>query len=134
MSGVAWRDLPERYEPWESIYSRFKKWLDNGILDNIFRILTLEADYENLSIDSTIVRAYQVSTGAPKKGGLSTKIHTIVDAFENPVYFQLYEGQEADSKYAPEVLDKIGIEGSNVLGDKGYDSNAILGYIRKRKR
>lgn len=55
-----------------------------------------------------------------------------MDALGNPVYFQLSEGQEADSKYAPEVLDKIEIEGSNVLGDKGYDSDAILEYVRKR--
>jgi transposase len=36
-SGAPWRDLPERYGPWESSYSRFLKWIDDGILDNIFR-------------------------------------------------------------------------------------------------
>lgn len=67
-SRVPWRDLPERYGPWETIYSRFRKWLDDGILDNIFRTLSLEAELNELSIDSTIVRAHQASAGAKKRG------------------------------------------------------------------
>ena len=35
-SGAPWRDLPERYGPWETVYSRFRKWIEDGILDNIF--------------------------------------------------------------------------------------------------
>ena len=46
-SGAPWRDLPERYGPWETVYSRFRKWIDDGILDNIFRLLSLEAAPRN---------------------------------------------------------------------------------------
>lgn len=67
-SGAAWRDLPERYGPWTSVYSRFRKWIEDGILDNIFRVLSLEAELGDLSIDATIVQAHQHSAGA-KKGG-----------------------------------------------------------------
>ena len=74
-SGEPWRDLPERYGPWETVYSRFRKWIDDGILDNIFRILSLEAELEELSLDASIIQAHQHSAGA-KKGGLPTKSDT----------------------------------------------------------
>ena len=80
-SGAPWRDLPERYGPWETVYSRFRKWIDDGILDNIFRLLSLEAELEELSLDASIVQAYQHSAGA-KKGGLPMKLGT---AGEEPV-------------------------------------------------
>lgn len=65
-SGAAWRDLPERYSPCTSVYSRFRKWIDDGILDNIFRVLSLKAELEDLSIDASIVQAHQHSVGANK--------------------------------------------------------------------
>lgn len=67
-SSAPWHDLPERYGLWETVYSRFRKWIDDGVLDNIFRILSLEAELEDLSIDASIVQAHQHSAGA-KKGG-----------------------------------------------------------------
>lgn len=74
-SGTPWRDLPERYGPWETVYSRFRKWIEDGILDNIFHSLSLDAELEELSMDASIVQAHQDSAGA-KKGGLQTKSDT----------------------------------------------------------
>ena len=77
-SGAPWRDLPERYGSWKTVYSRFRKWIDDGILDNIFRILSLEAELGELSIDASIVQAHQHSAGA-KKGGLQMKSDIAVE-------------------------------------------------------
>lgn len=85
-SGAAWRDLPERYGPWTSVYSRFRKWIEDGILDNIFRVLILEAELGDLSIDATIVQAHQHSAGA-KKGGLQAKSDT-AEVVQAPKYMR----------------------------------------------
>lgn len=77
-SGAPWWDLPERYGPWETVYSRFRKWIDDGILDNIFRVLKLETELEELSIDVSIVQAHQHSAGA-KKGGNPMKLDIVAE-------------------------------------------------------
>lgn len=65
-SGVPWRDLPERYGFWKTAYARFCKWRNDGTLILIFQALQIEPDFENVSIDSTSVRAHQHSAGAKK--------------------------------------------------------------------
>ena len=62
------RNLPEHYGLWETIQSQFRKWIEDGFLDNIFHVLSLEAELEQLSMDASIVKAHQHSAGA-KKGG-----------------------------------------------------------------
>lgn len=65
-SGAPWRDLPERYGSWNSVYSRFRKWIEDRILDNVFRVLSLDAELEELFLDAAIVKAHQHSAGAKK--------------------------------------------------------------------
>ena len=73
-SGAPWRDLPERYGAWQTVYSRFRKWIDDGIIDNIFRVLSLEAELTELSMDASIVSAHQHRAGAQK--GVSKRNRT----------------------------------------------------------
>lgn len=68
MCSVApWRNLPEYYGSWQTIYSRFRLQLSSGLFERIFRELIDDAGMENLSLDSTIVRAHQKATGAKKR-------------------------------------------------------------------
>ena len=65
-SGAPWRDLPERFGSWKTVYSRFCKWRNEGTLFRVFEDLKKDSDYENLSIDSTTVKAHQSSAGAKR--------------------------------------------------------------------
>ena len=65
-SGSAWADIPERYGPHQTVYSRFCKWRDDGTLLHIFQALTIDTDFENLSIDSTSIKAHPQSAVAKK--------------------------------------------------------------------
>ena len=69
-SGAAWRDLPERYGAWSTVYSRFVQWQEEGLFDAILKELSEEADFQDMSIDSSTVKAHQASAGAKK--GLQT--------------------------------------------------------------
>jgi len=65
-SGAPWRDLPERFGPWETVYTRFRELVDSGVLVKIFADLNVDADLQDISLDSTSVKAHQHAAGAKK--------------------------------------------------------------------
>lgn len=68
-TGAPWRDLPRSYGPWQSVYTRFSRWSQSGVLAGLFEALARERDGEGYLIDASIVRAHQDASGAAKKGG-----------------------------------------------------------------
>jgi transposase len=84
-TGAPWRDLPERYGSWHTVYSRFYRWQQAGHWDRILKILQEEADaqdqlqWEIHFVDSTIVRAHQHAAGA-KKGTQPEKLSAAAKA------------------------------------------------------
>ena len=66
-AGIPWRDLPERFGDFRVIHTRFSRWAQKGVWQNIFEVLSDEADNEYQMIDATIVRAHQHAAGAKGK-------------------------------------------------------------------
>ena len=69
-TGIPWRDLPERFGPWKTVYNRFANWAERGVWEKVFKALRLEVDETGSIIDGSVIRAHQDSSGG--KGGSST--------------------------------------------------------------
>jgi transposase len=72
-TGAPWRDVPERYGRWQTVYGLFRRWQRNGTWRAVLTRLQGRADAAGLitwdvSVDSTIARAHQHAAGARKKG------------------------------------------------------------------
>ncbi len=74
--GAKWRDLPERYGAWKTVYQRFQRWRD----DSAFRILARlhlkfrqDSYLDTWMIDSTMIRATRAASGGGKKGARTNR-------------------------------------------------------------
>ena len=71
-TGAPWRDLPERYGKWGTVYNTFRRWSLDGTIDEILRRLrgavadVRELDDELWCVDGTVVRAARCAAGAKK--------------------------------------------------------------------
>ncbi|MFF4060804.1 IS5 family transposase [Streptomyces sp. NPDC001668] len=128
-TGVSWRDLPERYGPWKTVYTRFRRYALDGVFTQALQQIQASADAASdidwlVQIDSTIVRAHQhaAATGRKKgsrrdepydhalgrsRGGLTTKIHLACDGKGRPLAVLRTPGQRHDSICAGPLLERI---------------------------
>ena len=76
-SGAYWCHMPERYGNRKSVHKRFTRWARAGVWEEVFQVLTSDADNEYLTIDTTIVRAHQQA--ASGKGGAKTRLWGVAE-------------------------------------------------------
>lgn len=81
-SGCSWRQLPSEYGHWHTIYTRFKRWSEAGVLDRVMQTLQKEQilGLRVVFMDSTVVRAHQSAAGARKKRDLNPSDDPVVDS------------------------------------------------------
>lgn len=134
--GAPWRDVPERYGHWQSIYQLFRRWQRDRVWPLLLALLQSLADTAGLinwqvSVDSTINRAHHHAAGARRhperqveppappgaepadhglgrsRGGYTTKIHLACEQGRGPLSVLITAGQRGDSPQFTTVLDKI---------------------------
>jgi transposase len=132
--GAPWRDVPERYGPWQTCYDRFVRWRRDGTWDRLLAHVQAEADASGeiawvVCIDGTVVRTHQHAAGARRRpgkadsaahvthpanealgrsrGGFTTKLHLACDGRGRPLSVVLTPGQRHESTQLGAVLDAI---------------------------
>lgn len=135
-TGCPWRDVPCGDGHWRTVYGYFTLWTRLGLWARLLQKLQRRATGKLYAIDSTYVRVNQSGANprggqaaqhmGPSRGGLTTKIHAVVDGRGRPVVLALSAGNIADSIKAPELFAQLTTgRASAMLGDKGYDSDAL---------
>jgi putative transposase len=81
-TGVPWRDLPDEFGPWKTVFNRFDRWSKTGRWAALFTALATDIDGEWQSIDSTTNRAHQHAAGG--KGGLRSTASAALGAGPPP--------------------------------------------------
>ncbi|MET8572051.1 IS5 family transposase [Streptomyces sp. NPDC004783] len=128
-TGISWRDLPERYGSWQTVYTRFRRYALDGVFTRALQQIQARADAVGdidwlVQIDSTIVRAHQHAAATGRKGGgtgdepddhalgrsrggLTTKVHLASDGKGRPLAVLITPGQRHDSVCARTLLERI---------------------------
>lgn len=139
-TGAPWRDLPERFGNWNSVFQRFNRWCKAGVFQKIMETLQ-DPDLGVLLLDSTMIRAHQHAAGAKgssaeaealgrSRGGFSTKLHVACDGLGKPVKIILTPGQDHDVTQGPALIADS--DAKKVIADKGYDSAVFIAEIEAR--
>ena len=107
-TGAPWRDLPEKYGKWMTVYQRFRRWSEAGIWEAVASTLAQAmADNSRHSLDSTTVRGHCLGCRRKRgtreqafgrsRGGFTCKVLCLSDARGIPLVFHLTPGEASDS-------------------------------------
>lgn len=158
-TGVPWRDLPEAFGKWKTVFNRFRRWVREGVWDQLLETFYRMRDQQGLidrdqwNVDGTIIRAHRCAAGAPQgdplepedhalgysQGGFGTKLHFVVENQQTPLNVTATPGQTHESTQFETVLETVPLtEGKTrrwpkcVAGDKGYSGGNNRAWLKRR--
>ncbi len=124
-TAVAWRDLPACFGPWESVYTRWRRWCALGLWQEILRLLSRRAEGRVRFIDGSHVKLHQFATNPAggqaaqaigrTKGGLNTKIAALVEGRGRLMAVAIAPGQADEVKTAAVQPPEPGLVVSGTL-------------------
>ena len=78
-TGCPWRDLPDRYGPYTTVYNRFNRWAKAGVWLQVFEAFAARSPQSLQLIDSSIVRAHQHAAGGKKGARITPSVVLVED-------------------------------------------------------
>ena len=139
-SGAPWRDLPASYGPRTTCYNRFVRWRRAGVWEHIMNALGAGHDAAIRMIDTSMVRVHQhaatIANGARQaqgrsRGGLTTKLHAVVDASGLPLKLEVTPGEAHDNRLCSALLRGLEPK-AMVIADRGYDADWIRALVNQQ--
>ena len=141
-TGSPWRDLPNAFGNWNSIFKRFQRWAEKGVFESLFKAIRGDPDLDYALVDGTIVQVHQKASGAKggtqhqaigrSRGGLTTKVVALVDALGKLFRFILLPGQAHDMKGVAPLIDGVcfGALLADSLGALRYELKKAVDLIK----
>ena len=147
-TGAPWRDLPEAFGRWQTVYKRFARWSQSGLWGRVYAFVRTQFDQVDCmgSLDSTSIRVHQ--HGSPAKarrereavgisrGGKTTKLHCIAYQKPNGPFISaramLGPGNCADIGAFCPMLDKMPNALAALAADRAYDADWVRQMLRTR--
>lgn len=155
-TGSPWRDLPAEFGKWQTVYKRFRRWIEEGVWDRMFSRLLHRADALGQidrtlwCVDGSVVRAHRSASGmlpqseendevnalGRSRGGYSTKLHVMTDGKGTLLAMTATAGQRNESTEFENLLTSCELSfyqrnkrPDALAGDKGYSSKSIRHLI-----
>lgn len=156
-TGSPWRDLPEEFGKWQTVYARFRRWINEGLWDRLYQTLLTRLDaLEKIDrtlwcVDGSVIRAHRCASGMVEqsdendelvalgrsRGGYSTKIHVLCDGNGTLLGITATGGQRHESTEMTNLMENCELSlhrydsrPEAIAGDKGYSSAAIREMLR----
>lgn len=89
-AGAQWRDMPERYGHWETVYGRYRRWTREGLFDKLLNALHVRLDDDGridwsvFDVDGSNIRAHRSAAGARKSSKKSSNTSPTTTPWDDP--------------------------------------------------
>ena len=80
-TGVPWRDLPERFGNWNSVWRRFDRWCESGIWETVVKELC-GYDFEEVQLDSTSIKVHLAAVGGRRAEGEKNAMPIVAEVWD----------------------------------------------------
>ncbi|MFZ0630889.1 MAG: IS5 family transposase [Acidobacteriaceae bacterium] len=138
-TGAQWRELPEKYPPYQTCHRRFQQWIRSGKLEEALKLLARHLhergrlNLEEAFVDATFASAKKGAFAVgPTRRGKGTKIVAVAADNSLPLAVSVQSASPAECQLVEEVLAGSFLDElpARLIGDKAYDSDPLDAHLR----